>query len=137
MQVPPIVMPMQADSNFNINKYKGKFVFVEFWASWCAPCRNSNQNIVELFHQYQQEKKDVVFVMISLDDKRQNWQKALLQDSLQPMINLIDTLAWKSKVANDFGINSIPASFLINKEGYIVGKDLTKREVQLLIKKME
>jgi peroxiredoxin len=114
----------QADTSGNPVKYssfKGKYVLVDFWASWCAPCRAENPNVLKAYNAY--KDKGFTVIGISLDDKGNNWKKAIRDDRM-PWTQLSDLKGWKNAVSTDFGINSIPSNLLIDPSGKIVGRDL-------------
>jgi thiol-disulfide isomerase/thioredoxin len=97
---------------YSLSKYKGKVIYVDFWASWCEPCikamEKSRNNIALL------KTKDVVFIYISLDRDIQSWKNAVNRLNI-PGINLIDTLAFQSKVAADYFVITIPKTYIIDK----------------------
>ena len=100
---------------------KGKVVLVDFWASWCGPCRKENPNLVKAYAKY--HDKGFEIIGISLDDKRENWIKAIEADKL-PWVHASDLKGWKSDLAVEYGIKSIPMSFLVDATGKIIAKDL-------------
>ncbi len=102
--------------------FKGKYLLLDFWASWCKPCREENHNLVTAYRKY--ADKGLEIVSISLDRDKSNWEEAVKYDNLS-WIQLCDLKGSKSKIAQSFGIEVIPSNFLINKEGKIVAKDLT------------
>jgi peroxiredoxin len=114
----------QRDTSGNpvrFNSFKGKYVLVDFWASWCGPCRAENPNVLKAYNAF--KDKGFTVVGISLDDKAANWKKAIRDDKM-PWIQLSDLKGWKNEVSTDFGIQSIPGNLLIDPSGKIVAKDL-------------
>ena len=100
---------------------KGKVVLIDFWASWCGPCRNDMPRLVALYDQY--KDKDFEILGISLDDNLGSWTKAM-ESMNMTWPNISDLKGWTSKAARVYGVNRIPQSFLLDKEGNIVGADL-------------
>ena len=120
----------QADKDgtpISINDLRGQYVLVDFWASWCGPCRGENPNVVKEYQKY----KDRGFTVlgVSLDDNKENWLKAIEDDNLD-WYHVSDLQGWKNAVAKQFGVQSIPFSILIDKEGVILGKNLRGEELQ-------
>jgi peroxiredoxin len=114
----------QNDVNGNpvtLSKIKGKLILVEFWASWCAPCRAENPNLVKQYNLY--KDKGFQIISVSLDDKKPNWLAAIAKDGL-PWTHVSDLKGWNNEVGRMYGIRSVPASFLLDGDGMIVGKDL-------------
>lgn len=114
----------QADTSGNpvkFNSFKGKYVLVDFWASWCMPCRAENPNVLKAYNAF--KNKGFTVVGISLDDKAANWKKAIRDDKM-PWTQLSDLKGWKNDVSVSFGIQAIPSNFLIDPSGKIVAKDL-------------
>ncbi len=105
---------------------KNNLVLVDFWASWCGPCRRTNPQLVEIYHKYKNERfeggrKGFKVVSISLDQKEQNWKKAIQSDKLDWPEHISDLKGWKSEAARTYGIQFIPQSFLMDSEGNILG----------------
>lgn len=105
------------------SEIKTPYVFVDFWASWCKPCRKEIPNVKQAVDKY---KEDVTIYAVSLDDKREVWQKAIKEDNSEEFIQLIGTLRNGSptRLLRQLDIKTIPANFLLDKERRIVAKDL-------------
>jgi len=105
----------------NLSSLRGKYVLVDFWASWCGPCRAENPNVVKTYNAYKNKKFTVLGV--SLDQDKARWLEAIKKDGLA-WAHVSDLKYWNNEVAVKFGIQSIPASFLIDPQGVIIGRDL-------------
>ena len=104
-----------------LSSYKGHYVLLEFWASWCGPCRAENPNLLKQYKLYNSKGFDVLSV--SLDSDKGNWQKAIEKDGL-PWTHVSDLKGWNNVVAVMYGIRAVPASFLIDPSGVIIATGL-------------
>lgn len=109
------------DKPVSLASLRGKYVLVDFWASWCEPCRQENPNVVKAFNQY--KDKGFTILGVSLDQKKEPWLKAIEKDQLT-WTHVSDLKYWQNEVAVMYGINSIPASLLLDPNGKIIGKNL-------------
>lgn len=107
--------------------FRGKYVLVDFWASWCKPCRAENPNVLKAYEQY--NDKGFTVLGISLDDKAESWKKAVMDDKM-PWAQVSDLKGFKNEVSSYYGIQSIPSTLLINPEGIIIAKDLRGKALQ-------
>ncbi len=105
----------------SLSSLRGKIVLLDFWASWCGPCRRENPNVKKLYNKYKNKGFEVMSV--SLDRKRAPWLAAIQKDDL-PWIHVSDVKGWKCAPAQLYKVRSIPATFLLDKEGRIIAKGL-------------
>ncbi len=130
---PEISLPNTKDSMINLSSLRGKVVLIDFWASWCGPCRATNPAVVKLHKQYKAAGFEVFGV--SIDSKKAAWIKAIAQDGI-PYTQVIDLAGWNSLVAEKYGVNQLPTSFLLDKTGKIVSIDLEVKKLESKIKEL-
>lgn len=106
---------------------KGRYVLIDFWASWCGPCRRENPNLVKTYQKH--SGKGFEILGVSLDNKKEPWLKAIKQDNLTWQ-HVSDLKGWQNAVSSDYGINSIPANLLLDPEGRIIAKDLRGQKLE-------
>lgn len=110
----------------NLESFKGKYILLDFWASWCGPCRAENPHVLKAYQQFKDKNFDVVAV--SLDTKKDAWMKAIKEDGM-PWTQLSDLQGWKSSVVLEYGIEAIPQNFLLDPQGRIVAQNLRGEEL--------
>jgi thiol-disulfide isomerase/thioredoxin len=111
-----------------LSSLKGKIVLIDFWASWCGPCRMENPNVVAAYNKYKDKKfkdgKGFAIYSVSLDQNPDAWKKAIEKDKLAWPDHVSDLKGWYSEAAQKYGVNAIPTNFLLDSRGVIVGKAL-------------
>lgn len=105
-----------------LSSLKGKVVLIDFWASWCGPCRKENPNLVRAYNKYKDQGFDIYSV--SLDNNMGRWKAAIVADHLTWKSHVCDFKGWKSPVVRDFNFNGIPSSYLLDRDGNIIAKNL-------------
>lgn len=124
----------QKDQNgklISLADYKGKFVLLDFWASWCAPCRKENPNLLKAYQQFHGPNFDIL--AISLDSNKDAWAKAIIDDQLA-WTHVSDLKGWKNEVALLYGIRSVPSNIFIDPNGKIIAKDLRGESLTAFLK---
>ncbi|NLR80132.1 peroxiredoxin family protein [Chitinophaga eiseniae] len=110
----------------SLASFKGKYVLVDFWASWCSPCRAENPNLLKAYNQFKDKNFEIIGV--SLDHNKAFWLKAVKEDGM-PWIQLSDLQGPNNAAARAYGITGIPQNFLLDPNGLIIAKDLRGEEV--------
>ena len=128
---PEIELLDTKDVPIKLSSLKGKVVLVDFWASWCAPCRESNPSVVKLYQKYKAKGFEVFGV--SIDSKKANWLKAIKQDRIT-YTQVNDPAGWKSPVAERWGVDQIPTTFLIDKSGKVRAIDAEGTNLDRFVK---
>jgi len=105
----------------SLSSFKGRYVLIDFWASWCGPCRKENPFLVKAYNRF--HAKGLEVIGISLDENRQAWLDAIIKDSL-PWIHLSDAKGFSGPVPDLYGIKAIPRNFLLDTTGKIIARDL-------------
>ena len=119
---PEIAMNTPEGKLLKLSDLKGKVVLIDFWASWCGPCRKENPNVVRLYKKY--EKQGFTVLSVSLDEDPNAWIAAIEKDGLIWKNHVSDLKGWKSNMPALYGFEGIPFTVLVNKEGNIIGKEL-------------
>ncbi|MDR2282937.1 MAG: AhpC/TSA family protein [Sphingobacterium sp.] len=122
----------QPDTEGNIVKLsslRGQYVLVDFWASWCGPCRAENPNLVKTYNKFKDKGFTILGVSLDQDGKKDQWLKAIQDDGLT-WLQVSDLNAWKNEAAVLYGIKGIPANFLLDKDGKIIAKNLMGDELE-------
>lgn len=121
-EAPDIALPNPEGDTLRLSDYKGKVVLLDFWASWCGPCRRENPNVVKLYEKYHKEGFEVFSV--SLDKSKDKWIAAIEQDGLNWDAHVSDLAYWRSIAAKKYSVSSIPFTVLIDEDGKVIGTRL-------------
>lgn len=132
---PEIIMESPEGKEIRLSSLKGKVVLIDFWASWCGPCRKENPNVVKLYNKY--KNKGFTIYSVSLDTDMASWTHAIEQDGLIWPNHVSDLLGWKTTITAIYGFNSIPHTVLVGKDGNIIdvglrGDALEKKVAEIL-----
>ncbi len=119
------------DREVKLSSFRGKYVLIDFWASWCKPCRAENPSLVKVFEQF--NNNNFTILSVSLDNTKSSWLKAIRKDKLT-WTHVSDLKFWRNEVALQFGIKSIPQNILINPDGKIIRKNIAPSELEAVLK---
>ncbi len=123
---PEISLPGLSDSTISLTSFKGKVVLLDFWASWCGPCRHNNPTLVKLYEKYHEQGLEIFSV--SIDKNKDDWKKAIRNDNLT-WVHVVDQLGWYAPSTITYGVDAIPASFLLDKDGVVRAVNKEGREL--------
>jgi thiol-disulfide isomerase/thioredoxin len=128
---PEIRLPNPEGKILSLSSLKGKVVLIDFWASWCGPCRRENPNVVNLYSKFNPKGFEVFSV--SLDSDKEAWKRAIVADGLHWSYHVSDLQQWDTPLTKLYNFNSIPHTVLIDKNGVIIGEDVKGKELENLI----
>lgn len=124
---PDFTLDSPEGEKVSLSSLRGQYVLIDFWASWCGPCRVENPNVVKMFNRY--KDKGFTIYGVSLDKDKKAWVNAIEKDKLT-WVHGSDLKYWQNEVAQSYGVTGIPATFLLDKEGKIIAKNLRGKALE-------
>jgi peroxiredoxin len=131
--VPELVMPDVNGNDISISSFRGKYLLIDFWASWCGPCRMENPNVVKAYNEF--KGKNFTILGVSLDKDKDSWKKAISQDHLA-WSHMSDLKYWNSQAVETFGFQGIPFNVLVDPSGKVIGESLRGEELDAKLKQV-
>jgi len=132
-EAPDFSLPDLSGKKISLSSFRGKYVLVDFWASWCKPCRMENPNVVKAYNEY--KNKNFTVLGVSLDKKKEAWADAIKTDGLT-WNHVSDLQFWESAVVPLYGINSIPTNMLLDPQGKVVAVGLRGEALEAKLKEL-
>jgi peroxiredoxin len=133
-EAPDFTQKTPEGEDLSLSDLRGKVVLIDFWASWCMPCRQENPAVVKMYNKY--KDKGFTVYSVSLDKEKSKWLSAIQQDGLIWPNHVSDLKFWQSASAQTYGITSIPFTVLIDKDGKIIDKNLRGAQLEAKLKEI-
>lgn len=134
MDAPEIALPNPEGKEMRLSDLRGKYVLIDFWASWCGPCRRENPNVKRIYNTY--KNKGFTIFSVSLDENPEHWKMAIEKDGLDWPYHVSDLKRWQSPLPQIYGFDGIPFTVLVNKEGKIIAKGLRGATLEWKLKEL-
>ena len=122
-----MTLPDVNGKTVSLSSFRGKYVLLDFWASWCGPCRAENPNVVAAYQKF--KGKNFTIVGVSLDNNKDAWENAIKSDGLA-WTQVSDLKGWQSQAAALYNVQSIPSNFLIDTAGKVIAKNLRGKDLE-------
>ncbi|MFA8435009.1 MAG: peroxiredoxin family protein [Marinifilaceae bacterium] len=127
-KAPEIIQKSITGEVVKLSSFKGQMVLIDFWSSWCKPCRKENKYLVKAYQKFKNREfkngEGFTILSVSLDSKEISWKRAIAKDSLTWPYHVSDFKSWRSSTAKKYKVRSIPQSYLIDGNGIIIAKNL-------------
>ena len=132
---PDFTAPTPEGQQITLSKIKGKVTIIDFWASWCKPCRIENPNLVKVYNEYHDKGLEIISVALDRENKKEFWTQAIQKDQLN-WYNVSNLKYWNDPIAKAYNVNSIPATFIIDENGVIIADRLRGADLETKIKEL-
>ena len=128
-KAPQFSAPTPAGEKLALSDAMGKYTIVDFWASWCKPCRMENPNVVNIYKKYHDKGLNIISVSLDKPDEKEAWMNAISKDKMD-WYHVSNLMFWKEPVAKEYGVTAIPATFLLDENGVIIDKNLRGEDLE-------
>jgi thiol-disulfide isomerase/thioredoxin len=128
-----IKLPTAKGDSLTLAALQGKVILLDFWASWCGPCRSANRQLGKLYSKYKSQGFEIFSV--SMDQKKKDWEKAIAKDKIT-WLQVNDPRGWDAQTAINWNVSVLPTTFLINKKGDVVEIDPDSKELEKKVKEL-
>lgn len=136
-QAQPIEGILADGSSFNLNQLKGQYVLLDFWGSWCGPCRKMSPDLVRLYNEFHSAEKPesprFEIVSIAIEQNENNWRRAIQQDGKHWPFHILQKESFESPIVKAYNVKQLPTKFLIHPDGFILRVDPSMEEVRKAI----
>ena len=129
---PDFSFTLEGGREQKLSDFKGKYVVLQFWGSWCGPCRQENPILVELYNKF--HDKGLEMVSVAIESKAEDWQRAIRQDGLNWPYHIMESQDFGGPISSMYNIRYIPSVFLIGPDGKIIGHNLSEAHVDRLLR---
>ncbi len=129
-EAPDFELPDKEGNKVRLSEIKGKIKIIDFWASWCGPCRMENPNMVKLYAEF--KDKGLAVISVSLDDKKDKWLEAIEKDGLT-WLHLSDLKGWQGEIVKKYNIDAVPTIFVLDENNRIIAKNLRGEKLKAFV----
>jgi len=140
-EAPDLAFPTPKGDTIKLSDiYKNRYVLIDFWASWCGPCRRANPRLVKMYREYkdlkyEDAKKGFTVLSVSLDQNKEKWEQAIAKDSLEWEYHMSDLGGWNAEPAQIYGVSFVPQAVLVGPDGKVIATYNFAEEAEAELKK--
>lgn len=136
-KAPAFTATIMDGSEFALEDLEGKYVLIDFWGSWCGPCRRESPDIVALYQKYNNAQftnaNGFEVISIGVENKEERWKSAIEKDGLNWKYHIAQMDRFKSPIVSQYGVKEIPTKYLLNEKGEIIGVNQSVKEIDLML----